>query len=552
MDRVINIKIVGNYISKDNKNAGVKGEANVTKLRISFDADWNKYSKKITFWNAKGLNPVVISLTTNLLADVVGDTSVYLVPIPTEPLSEAGLMTFVIDGFLNDKRQRSMSDTLVVSDAPIDDRATQPVELTPSQIDQFQAQLETILNDIHGAVEAKEDIQNMSVSSEELVTGEKAFVEKTEREGVVNLHFGLPAGNKGDKGDKGTSAVYIGKEAPTDPDITVWVYTYTDEEANKYGSLVNKSILKIKNRNGEWVNVATNVANDAIEKCEDATKKANEAANALNLSADEIRSGGFVEALKETNNGEKFTTWVGTKKQYDAIEKKERNRLYMITDDEGKAPRKLVEEIISGGPTLPLTDEEIDSALKTIYANMPDQSIRNVWVENTSVDSIFMGNQAAVTLYKTTSEWGCIKAFKYSSYGVPVELTRDIENGFWRDWCWVNPPMIDGVEYRTTKRVGGEIVYAKRVNCLNFPSKTSKFVSHGVVDENGNTLIRQIVSCTGYGNYAGLSIPYYDFHLSPTRLVCSVQATANSIIVLCDSSSWTAYNCWAIIEYLKK
>lgn len=57
-------------------------------------------------------------------------------------------------------------------------------------------------------------------------------------------------------------------------------------------------------------------AGKVVKECNDATKDANEAANTLNLSADEVRSGGFVEALKELNKGKKIMFWVGTQEEY--------------------------------------------------------------------------------------------------------------------------------------------------------------------------------------------------------------------------------------------
>lgn len=220
MDRIINVKVGGNYISKDNRVAGVKGEANVTCLRITFDEGWSEYAKKITFWNAKGLNPRVIFLDGYLESSRVNN--IYIVPIPAEPLAEAGMLTFVIEGIIDGKIQRSVADRLEVKDSPIADDVLKPDEVTPDEVEQMQLQLKEISDNIAEAMEAKEEIENMSVSAETLATGEDAFVNKTVKNDTVNLHFGLPAGDKGDTGDSG---VYIGNEAPTDPNKNVWIDT---------------------------------------------------------------------------------------------------------------------------------------------------------------------------------------------------------------------------------------------------------------------------------------------------------------------------------------
>lgn len=129
MDRIINVKVGGNHLSKDNKVAGVRGEANVTNLRITFDEGWDGYAKKVTFWDALGNNPTKILLE---------DKKEALVPIPGEAMTEAGNLTFVIDGYINGKKQRSLADELEVKEAPMDDNAAEPVDPTPTQAEQLQ------------------------------------------------------------------------------------------------------------------------------------------------------------------------------------------------------------------------------------------------------------------------------------------------------------------------------------------------------------------------------------------------------------------------------
>lgn len=48
---------------------------------------------------------------------------------------------------------------------------------------------------------------------------------------------------------------------------------------------------------------------------------------------EELVTGGYIETLKEQNTGGKFSIWVGTKAEYDAIAIKEVDRLYIINDD---------------------------------------------------------------------------------------------------------------------------------------------------------------------------------------------------------------------------
>lgn len=159
MDRIIEVKVNGNYLTKDSDNAGVQHEANVTALRMEFDPGWDGYAKKVTWWDALGENPVERTLTADLLEDITASTRIYLCPIPGEALTEAGRCTFVIDGYVSGKRQRSVYGTLKVNAAPFleeDERR----DLTPTQAEQLQAQIDTLLSDLQEqaatAVEAAE------------------------------------------------------------------------------------------------------------------------------------------------------------------------------------------------------------------------------------------------------------------------------------------------------------------------------------------------------------------------------------------------------------
>lgn len=156
MNRQINILIDGSHLTKDRGMAGVQYEGNSTLLRIKFDESWDNLAKSVTWWNAKGLNPVVRVLTVDMLEDIQSSTRVYLCPIPAEPLTEAGMCTFVIDGFLDGKRQRSISDQLKVTAAPYAANAGAAADPTPTQAEQLQAQIDAFLGDIQRAIYASD------------------------------------------------------------------------------------------------------------------------------------------------------------------------------------------------------------------------------------------------------------------------------------------------------------------------------------------------------------------------------------------------------------
>ncbi len=173
MDRRVDIKINGTHLSKDGNRAGVRGEANVTYLRITFDVGWKGYAKKVTFWDARGKHPVTIPLTADMLEDITSNIDTYHCPIPGEALTEGGLLTFIIDGYTDGKRQRSVSDNLEVIPAPMTEGSSDAQDPTPSEAERLQVQIDSILDVIErDLVGASEHAANAATS--EMNTAEYA------------------------------------------------------------------------------------------------------------------------------------------------------------------------------------------------------------------------------------------------------------------------------------------------------------------------------------------------------------------------------------------
>jgi hypothetical protein len=96
-------------------------------------------------------------------------------------------------------------------------------------------------------------------------------------------------------------------------------------------------IVDLLKRTDAAEKVASSAAANAAKlrsECEDATSAAVEAARQANNIRENIEAGGYIESLKEQNTGSKFTVWVGTQDEFDAIPVSERlhNCLYIYTD----------------------------------------------------------------------------------------------------------------------------------------------------------------------------------------------------------------------------
>ena len=239
MDRNIEVKVGGSHLTKDSRCAGVRGEANVTRLKITFDEGWDNYAKTVTFWDARGGNPVKVLLTTALLENISRSTRIYLVPIPAEPMAEAGMLTFIIDGYVDGKRQRSISDTLEVKDAPIADDAGEPSNPTATPTEMLQAQIENIMDTIQEASTAGQNAKASETNAKDSENKAKEYAEEAEghstkaKNAVGKTPYIGANGNwfawDSEVGDwydtmvkaQAGSTVYVGENPPEDAEV--WV-----------------------------------------------------------------------------------------------------------------------------------------------------------------------------------------------------------------------------------------------------------------------------------------------------------------------------------------
>ncbi len=146
MERVINVVVSGEFVQKDNKNAGVQGEANATTLHIVMSDEWSAYSKRIIWRNALGENPVAVLLHNSAEALLAGQNPLaFDTPIPAEPLALPGWCSFTIEGFRDSDPTAvsiSVTNSLLVKPSSANGAPTEP---TPGQAQQLQLQIEEIV-----------------------------------------------------------------------------------------------------------------------------------------------------------------------------------------------------------------------------------------------------------------------------------------------------------------------------------------------------------------------------------------------------------------------
>ena len=294
MDRIIEVKINGSHLTKDNKYAGVQYEANVTAMRIEFDEGWDGYAEKVTFWNALGQNPVERTLTADLLEDITESTRIYICPIPGEALTEAGDMSFVIDGWAEGKRQRSIEDTLKVRPASFIEQAGEPTDPTPTQAEQLQRQINTLLGDMQEqaniANDAAEDAINANTSAQVARTKAEEAMEAAESAELNALAYAAAAGaHKQIAEQKAAEALASAEEAKADAEstaINAKAATDAAKSAEQYESSAKSSADAASNYSIEAGRSALS-ANTAASQASASASAAQEAKDAAVGARDE-------------------------------------------------------------------------------------------------------------------------------------------------------------------------------------------------------------------------------------------------------------------------
>ena len=118
-------------------------------------------------------------------------------------------------------------------------------------------------------------------------------------------------------------------------------------------------------------------------------------------------------------------------------------------------------------------------------------------------------------------------------------LKRSRENGTWKQWEWENPPMMPGVEYRTTKRWYGAPVYVKRVD-FGFVApgaSTSKTHSEYTIHP---------IHCYGWGS--GNALPYFS---SDQNYNILIGASGQTVNVSVGSAYTENIDIQVVVEYAK-
>ena len=134
--------------------------------------------------------------------------------------------------------------------------------------------------------------------------------------------------------------------------------------------------------------------------------------------------------------------------------------------------------------------------VKAKYVASPDDIVESGFYRSTA-PNVTAGTAWYVCIsYSENAK--TVLGFNEASGG--LAFMRTMKSGVWGEWEWVNPPMVPGVEYRTTERWDGQPVYTCLLNYGKAPNNDTGAVAH-------NLAVVRALRCFAHMN-GNASVPY--------------------------------------------
>ena len=184
------IKVKSNLAYLSNRDTYTKGMVGKV-IYISFDADWNNYTKAVVFTAGDRYKNVIITTEPDV-------TGYYAVTIPWEVMTVSGVMLRA-GVYGSNSSGNKVIPTIWVDLGSIRDAAdiTYDIDNTPTFVQQIMGLVEQALTYRDETRESAREIEDMTVTGELLNSDQDISVTKSIIDGVVNLDFKIPRGLTG-------------------------------------------------------------------------------------------------------------------------------------------------------------------------------------------------------------------------------------------------------------------------------------------------------------------------------------------------------------------
>ena len=262
-----------------------------------------------------------------------------------------------------------------------------------------------------------------------------------------NVTINVVGGQLSVSGHTQTAFYYRGTNSLTEW-TSDWRKAYDTTEDLTIDKPIAAVNLKTPNGTGHFFKNA-NATNDLGTTISDETKDG--ITDRINLSAART----LAEKLRLVVGGEKIYNILHTG-----------NKELIKPADIGAAPKGHVTKVYQA-----FSDADIENAMLDAYNLTADDSIGYFAIYSNLENLMLGGGVWHLTVYKRDESYGIIEANSYDLKSTRKMVRCRYEGGF-QPIAWDNPPMAQGIEYRTTERFHNEVVYKK-------------------IDANGNILWRK-------------------------------------------------------------
>ena len=268
-------------------------------------------------------------------------------------------------------------------------------------------------------------------------------------EGVTIMHgtINVVGGQLSVYGNTRTAFYYRGTNSLTEW-TSDWRKAYDTTEDLTIDKAIPAVKLKSPNGTGSFFKNA-NATNDLGTTISDETKDG--IIDRINLSAARTLA-------------EKMRLVVGGEKIYNILHTG--NKELIKPADIGAAPQGHVSKVYQA-----FSDADIENAMLDAYNLTADVSIGYFAIYSNLENLMLGGGVWHLTVYRRDAYYGIIEANSYDTKSTR-KMVRCRYEGVFQPIAWDNPPMAQGIEYRTTERFHNEVVYKK-------------------IDANGNILWRK-------------------------------------------------------------
>lgn len=184
-------------------------------------------------------------------------------------------------------------------------------------------------------------------------------------------------------------------------------------------------------------------------------KNAN-ATNDLGTTISDETKGGGTDRLNISaarSLAEKLRLTVDGKEIYNVLHTGNKNLIKPA--DIGAAPGGYVTKVYQA-----FSDADIDAAMLDAYNLTADNSIGYFAIYSNLENLMLGGGVWHLTVYRRDANYGIIEATSYDLKSIR-KMFRCRYEGVFQPIAWDNPPMAEGVEYRTTERFHNAVVYKK-------------------------------------------------------------------------------------------